>query len=585
MAPPAHHAAVGGAAVLIAALVGALAWNELRTEPDPAAPTLASATAMPGALAPGSSWSNVVRTDYVGPATCGSCHAANHEAWKKHPHRFMNQTVSDAAVVGDFSGVEIAYQGFHGAGRNDTPSGRARFHREDSEYLVSFFTPESEYVRRYRVTRTVGSRVEQMYIGVQVDGPEAKDDDVYTVERRLPFGWDVHGRRWLTVPYFDEDYTVDAEGTSHKDPRSTLLLDDWDGCMVCHNTYPYEKRLQLPSKQSQGFSREDMRGPMSASIKGAKLHEDELVTLGISCEACHLGGREHAEHGAKIRFVPGNANLAVSNPALTSFQGAEYKNPFVVNSLCGQCHGRKRPQWPDGGSTTNSSEAFDMQGACAGQLKCTDCHNPHVAGPRLGSGGPDDPKHLATCTSCHQKYASESGATAHGRHPVSAGVTCMDCHMPRIVGGLTVITRTHRVNSPTDPRAYTAGTPNACNLCHLDRSFGWTMDALAAGWGVRVDAPRPPEVASGLVWSNSPALIVRQVAAEALSRHRMGGESPQGALLGILLEEYPRTRYLGLKSVERLLGRPLSIEEYDVAAPLATRRAQVEALRRMPQAH
>jgi hypothetical protein len=35
------------------------------------------------------------------------------------------------------------------------------------------------------------------------------------------------------------------------------------------------------------------------------------------------------------------------------------------------------------------------------------------------------------------------------------------------------------------------GAPNACNLCHLDRSIRWTLAALDTGWGVRLRAPPP----------------------------------------------------------------------------------------------
>jgi hypothetical protein len=60
--------------------------------------------------------------------------------------------------------------------------------------------------------------------------------------------------------------------------------------------------------------------------------------------------------------------------------------------------------------------------------------------------------------------------------------------MPRIVLGVDHVIRSHRISSPTNPDMLAVAAPNACNLCHLDRGLGWTLRALAQGFGARVAA-------------------------------------------------------------------------------------------------
>ena len=44
-------------------------------------------------------------------------------------------------------------------------------------------------------------------------------------------------------------------------------------------------------------------GWQESYYQGTAISPDDLVVLGISCESCHFGGREHAQNGKPIRFV------------------------------------------------------------------------------------------------------------------------------------------------------------------------------------------------------------------------------------------------------------------------------------------
>ena len=509
-------------------------------------------------------YSNIHPGDYVGPETCAECHPKKYALWRGHPHSSMNLDASPETVLGDFSGLELEYAG-----------GAVRFEQTVSGYGMTL--KRGGETRSYRVTRTVGSRFTQMYIGVQTLGPEALDDPIYRNEGKLPFGYWLDRKAWFPEVYFDSDCPPEYQ------PDGTLSLPSerahrttWrDNCIYCHNTYPYEERLRA-GRGTTGFPEEDLS--LSATVAPGDppgLSPARLVTLGISCESCHFGGREHAIGGKAIRFVP-------SSPALQFPKGERARgrdDPYVVNSICSQCHfSRGVSSYPNGAGVWNSREAVDLaNGGCASQIKCTDCHDPHV--PSVPGGGPTHSAHVQTCLGCHPGLQSDE----HSQHP--AEVSCLDCHMPRIVQGLEAVVRTHQISSPGDPRMLAAGAPNACNLCHLERSIEWTVAALKIGWAQTIE-PEPSwqepyggrlSAPVGQAWISSPEPNYRLVAADAYSRSPLGQARLQN-LIRALDDPQAVNRMFGLFALERVLGRRLSKEEYAPVASPATRREQVAKL-------
>jgi hypothetical protein len=128
--------------------------------------------------------------------------------------------------------------------------------------------------------------------------------------------------------------------------------------------------------------------------------------------------------------------------------------------------------------------------------------------------------------------------------------------MPRVVMGIDHYVRTHRISSPTNPALIAAAAPNACNLCHLDRTIGWTLDSLRERFGVAV-ATRTAgygDEAVGDVWLASPQPAIRLIAAAAYGRSPLGrGELPQ--LLRGLDDPLAYVRVWTLFAVEDVLGQ------------------------------
>lgn len=527
----------------------------------------------------GDLYSNILREDYVGPEACGKCHKENYARWKSHPHSRMNMPAGAGSVLGDFSGGSLSYG-----------DGQVAF-RKEGELFTMEYSRGGQTVRRFKVTRTIGWRYLQEYVGVQIQGPEPPGDALYTEETRLAFGYALRERRWIPQSYLDAQYDEPEwkpDGRLRYDPFVPERSPFNKRCIHCHNTYPYELRL-YSGEQLHGFPPAPARA-VRALLQDRPSHRDQLdnpllpasslVTVGISCESCHFGGREHAREGGKpIRFVPAHPKLSdwPSDPVPTR------KNPAVVNSICRQCHFSGWGTWADGSAILNSMESIEQdRGACTPKLSCLSCHNPHERGP--DAGAPVRQDHVASCLSCHGKFGSPEAARRHARHDPER-ISCLDCHMPRIVHGFDEMNRTHRISSPSEPAILGSGMPNACNLCHLDRSLAWTRDALNEGWGKRIALPRALEgefgtghsKPAGEAWLDQPIGMLRAVVGAAYARSPLARQA-QPRLLKLLDEPNAYVRTWSLRNVERALGRRLSEEEFSLTAPPEKRALQLERL-------
>lgn len=403
---------------------------------------------------------------------------------------------------------------------------------------------------RYTVTRTIGTRGLQEYVGVAT-----------TEEVRLPFAWWPRRGDWYPQPYFDP--WLDEKSF---DPYAEVTEPWATRCPWCHSTYPFAQRIARASRGvghgleqffEVGFGTWSREDPVEDRLK-----VEDQVTTGISCESCHLGGRAHAD-GAPIHLVPIGAKERAGAPKATTF-AVERKDPAIVNRVCAQCHSGPSPRFPDGSASRNSSEALDLAtSACT--ARCVDCHDPHRADARL-----DDAGSIAACKRCHDK--PDHAGSGHDK------VSCLDCHMPKIVLGIDRHVRTHRIGSPTDRRMLAAAAPNACNLCHLDRTIEWTVAELRERYGIERDARRweyRDSVGETYLASKEPA--VRLVAAAAYARSPLG-KTMLPELRVLLDDPLAYVRVWAVFAVEDVLGRPLPVSEYDPRAPADQRKKQLGAL-------
>ena len=64
--------------------------------------------------------------------------------------------------------------------------------------------------------------------------------------------------------------------------------------------------------------------------------------------------------------------------------------------------------------------------------------------------------------------------------------------MPYTTYGLLKTIRSHQISSPSVQATLDTGRPNACNLCHLDKTLAWTAQYLDTWYGVTPAARSAP---------------------------------------------------------------------------------------------
>ena len=157
---------------------------------------------------------------------------------------------------------------------------------------------------------------------------------------------------------------------------------------------------------------------------GAPRTHGKRVETGVACENCHGPGQPHlAALGAHSR------DLRILNPA--KLPVAERMRP------CSQCHAGSsviEDPMPDDALISDQVTALknsECWRQSAGDITCTNCHDPHRDAPR--------PVLVAraekTCLRCHSAAATKRA----GLCPVNRVTGCVGCHMANEIRGAFVI--------------------------------------------------------------------------------------------------------------------------------------------------
>lgn len=572
-------------------------------------------------LQPTSSTSNITPTDYAGPDRCKECHQTNYDDWSRHPHRWMNALATESTVLGDFLGeATIEYKG-----------GVGRFFRDGDRYMMSY--DRGELSRLFEITQTIGSRYYQYYIGKGLKGIEAADHPYYHEDQVLPFGYWLDRKAWVPIVHVHDEQPESVRWESVLDlkpkesglekgnsevgrSRGLFATDDplpltyAKACNFCHTTFPLGDMLVRfsetigasltePSVFSMSnylahsrpdfwdgkdapetFPSDELKSKTSKFI--ASEAKDNAATLGISCEACHLGCSFHSDNKqTKPSFLPQSPDLYVYTDPTKKDLGRTAKN---INSTCARCHVGARPTYAGGMATWNSTEYTDaMKGKCYTQLTCVQCHDPHKPTGKKWSKTPDQDD--LSCVTCHDRFSQPEVRLSHTHHASgNSGDRCMNCHMPHINEGMQDVVRTHTIFSPTNAKMIHENQPNACNLCHLEKPIDWTLGYLKTWYGRTYDTtkiaknyPNRNEPV-GVGWMNSDHPATRLVAASAMARENAQWGLPM--LADMLDDEYLMNRQFSQTAVESLLNKKLNEEfGYWYYATKGDRRDPIEKLK------
>ena len=426
--------------------------------------------------------------DYAGSETCGHCHVDIYRQWRQSGMAKMLRPYEPQNVIGDFEEDNQFYLGDNVAYRNGTlqitPGAQhdpfARMVLRGGRHYFVIRQSDGRW-HTYPVDYTIGSKWQQAYATTLPNG------EIHV----FPIQYSTVEKRWLN--YWK---VIDAPGSERADPQNWEKLDGTTSyllnCAVCHTS-------QLRNTQGSGFSSghlvfrepgidcEMCHGPSArhvASMTRGQFYTQNALDPPVDfhrisnrdfvaiCAQCHMQSNEHQggergelNYSSTGTFFLKNAALPLSEFTRSAFfkDGRFTQATFIVEAL-------------------ERSQCFRK-----GQASCGTCHDPHGHGEASNLTSlklKEEPDRM--CTGCHTQFENKVAAANHTHHPSGSEASqCVSCHMPRIVDGMLMRVRSHQIddipNAEMTARFGQQESPNACLLCHTDKTVEWLKTQLN-GW-------------------------------------------------------------------------------------------------------
>ena len=378
-------------------------------------------------------------TEYVGSATCGSCHSEAYAAWKTSDHMRAMQLPTSETVAGDFNDVPFDHFG-----------DQYLFTKRDSAYVVVYNGDSLD------VAYTFGYSPLQQYL-LPTHGGRLQ---------ALTVAWDETGKKWYSL--YPDEATPEGDALNWKSAHL-----NWNYmCADCHST---------------GLK----RGYDLAS----DTYETSWDELTVGCEACHGPGKAHVSWAESPKgedpfliAIKDKVEPGIGRPNTAALE--------VEINMCAQCHSRRvgltaahdpKASYLDqyAPSLIEDSLYFGdgqireevyvytsfLQSKMAQKgVTCSDCHNVH-------SGELKRPGN-ALCTGCHES-AQYDTAVHTGHLPQTEAAACVSCHMPaRTYMGVDP-RRDHRFAVPDPILSKDIKSPNVCASCHPGKTAAWAAAEIA----------------------------------------------------------------------------------------------------------
>ncbi|HSI14197.1 MAG TPA: c-type cytochrome [Chthoniobacter sp.] len=364
----------------------------------------------------------LTNAQFVGSASCEKCHSDIYARWKKTP---MANVVRDPKEHPDAITPDLA----------------------SGDPLVTFTKDDIAFV--------YGSLWKQRYF-------KKVGDDYYP----FPAQWDVTHKKWK--PYFVKDDWWAPLYPPDNFQRPTSAL-----CDGCHSVN-YDIKTKIVSEWNVGC--EKCHGPGSEHVKQATAanilcpSRMDYMAANDSCIQCHSQGQP-LTNPIDGKYYDWPVGYDVRKKLSDYWKLEEHelgKTTFT--------------HFPDGTAHKNRMQGNDY---VASQMythgvTCFTCHDVH------GTEYPSNLRKPASslCLDCHGPNSPSGPRTvtleAHTHHKAgSAGSECIACHMPKIaqtIGDVNVRSHTFRFVSPAETDSMKI--PNACNVCHTDKTSAWATEAL-----------------------------------------------------------------------------------------------------------
>ena len=423
--------------------------------------------------------------EYAGSEACRNCHAEIYRAWAQSGMSKMLRPYAAQNIIGDFQANNEFYlddETQHGKQQVPGSSDRSLFaHMVTRDGRHYFDIKQSDGTwHSYPVDYTIGSKFQQAYATKLANG------QIHV----FPIQYSALQRQWINYWRI-----IDMPGSERADLRSWEKLDSSTSyeaiCAVCHTS-------QLRNAKGGGFEPDNL----------------QFKEPGINCEMCHGPSLQHVVDSSMGNHYP-------KQPLDPPVDFRDLGNRDFVR-ICAQCHMQSAIRTPGPAGELNyvssrrffsdnlripfgdfSRKGFYKDGRFRqttfivealersqcfrkGQVSCGTCHDPHghnTASNTTSVKFPNQPDRM--CVGCHTEFQSDTTVATHTHHPLNTeGSRCVSCHMPRIMDALLFEARTHQIDDiPRAEMTLRFGqeeSPNACLLCHKEKSEQWLNQQLLA---------------------------------------------------------------------------------------------------------
>ena len=172
--------------------------------------------------------------------------------------------------------------------------------------------------------------------------------------------------------------------------------------------------------------------------------------------------------------------------ALGFTAGADYYDYFLPVLEYGLPDEGDPAYWADGRTRRFSNDAFGLwQSECflKGGATCLTCHAiPHNTDiDRIRSSARTPTRSARSVIRPSERPPRRTPTTPSA----STGSSCVECHMPRTVYSIKAEIRDHSMTVPVPENTLHHDIPNACNLCHKDKSPEWAIAQMNQWYGDR----------------------------------------------------------------------------------------------------
>jgi Cytochrome c554 and c-prime len=312
--------------------------------------------------------------EYVGSQVCSSCHAGKFRSQKTTAMAETFTRASDSFILKQYAQLSFV-------------SGKIHYEiTSDEKQNTLTVTDGKETISTPLLYAFGNGRVGQSYLF-------KKRDDNHFYEARVSYFDSLKNLNFTPSRALANPNDLNEAMARQVPPQEVLK------CFGCHTT---------------------------DSTVGTHLQEEKLIA-GVSCEACHGPGAEHAAaaSAANLAGTPEAARGTIFNAAKLS--------PADSVDFCGACHITFWDMKLTGvkGVGTSKAQPYRLEmSKCWGKgdarLTCIACHDPHQP---LQT---DLSSYDRNCLQCHVVSGANKTAEQTGNACAVATKNCVSCHMPKV---------------------------------------------------------------------------------------------------------------------------------------------------------